>query len=196
MRSLVLTSLYATVFGYFIGAFYDVFRITRIVFGVSRSAVSHRFDRLYKKRIPDVFSKERGKVFSAIFVCVTDIIFLTLSGVAFILFLYCFNYGKFRWFILASAVLGFRLYYLTLGRAVVFSSGFISDTLKLALNCTVYLLCYPLRLFSRISSAFWQKTVRPRINSIALTIDKCRSKRYTLKRMKEIDDLVDKWVGL
>ena len=196
MRSLVLTSLYAAVFGYFIGAFYDVFRILRIVFGVSPSVSSSRFDRLYKKGIPDVFSKERGKVFSAIFVGVTDVIFLTLSGVAFILFLYCFNYGKFRWFILATAVLGFRLYYLTLGKAVIFSSCFISDTLKLVLNFAVFLICYPFRLFSRLAAAFWQKTVSPRINSIALTIDKCRSKRYTLKRMKEIDDLVDKWVGL
>ena len=196
MRSLVFTSMYAVIFGAALGMFYDVFRILRIIFGVSEYGGRPPHCRLYKKGIPDLFSGKRGKAFSSVFVCITDIFYFVLSGIAFILFLYCFNYGRFRWFILLFTVLGFRLYYLSVGKAVIAVSGALSEFVKLFLNTVLFALLYPFRAAARLLSRFFRKTVRPAVFSIVFTIDKCRLKRYTLKCIKKIDKIVDKWVDV
>ena len=196
MKALILTSLYAAILGMFIGLIYDVFRILRIVSGVSPGSLISKRKTVFGNRMPDIFSRRRGKVFSSLFVAVTDVLFFSVSSVAFVLFLYCFNYGRFRWFILVFTVAGFRLYYLTVGKAVISSSGLICDLIKLVMNALLYLILLPLRMFFRLITLILRKTFIPFVTRIGLTIDKCRLKRYTLKCTEELKDIINEWVNV
>ena len=80
---------FSIIFGAFLGIFYDIFRIIRIFF---------------KCKFWNVF--------------IQDIIYFFLSGVSTFLFILFINSGEIRFYILAGELMGFTLYYLTLGSLV------------------------------------------------------------------------------
>ncbi len=196
MKALLLTSLYAAVLGLFIGALYDVVRILRVMTGVSATRASSRVRTTLREGWPDVFSFSGSRAFSSVFTAVTDVVFLAVFAATFVLFLYCFNYGRFRWFILASTLAGFRLYYLSVGRVIISVSGYIANVLKLVLNSALFLLIYPFRALFKLLLSLARKTVVPLAESAVSAIDKRRSKRYTLRCMGKINDIINGWVDV
>ena len=196
MKSLLLTSLYAVLLGVIIGIVYDVFRILRVLAGVTASSGGLKIKNRMSKLFPDVFSRQRGRVFSCVFTAVTDFVFILLFTIVFILFLYCFNYGKFRWFILVFTFVGFRLYYVSFGRVVISLSGLISDSVKLLLNAVLFVIMYPFRVLLQFFLYAARKTVIPFVTRIWTAIDKRRQKRYTFKCIGKINDIVNEWVDV
>ncbi len=190
MSSLLRTSLYALILGGSIGALYDCVRILRVLFGVSEYTDRKRFEKVYSRGLCNVFKSARGGVFSIVFVALTDILFFISSSCAFVLFLYCFNYGIFRWFILLSCIAGFRIYYLTFGKVVISFSGMIADVLKLLINFAVFAAVSPLKFLLRSAVRVFNKTLCPLIRNIRRAIDKRRSVRYTLKCIESLSDFV------
>ena len=95
--------LYAVALGGILCAVYDVFRIIRIAFG--------------------------GKI-TAVFV--EDIIFSIIALLLTFIFVVAFNNGELRFFVLLGELLGFTVYYFTLGRLTMsISKGIISLVKKL-----------------------------------------------------------------
>lgn len=76
-------------FGAILGAFYDLFRIIRIFF---------------KCRFWDVF--------------IQDVIYFFISAVLTFLFILFINFGEIRFYILAAEIIGWILYYTTVGNLI------------------------------------------------------------------------------
>ena len=189
MTELLLTSFRAVLLGVAVGALYDVFRIIRIVFGTGTSSGEpSRFSRIYSKGVRDLFSRHRGKIFDISFTAVTDVAFCICAAVMFILFLYAFNHGVFRWFILLSLLIGFRLYYLSFGRAVIKLSKTMSDILKLIVNVSLYIIYFPL---TQVLSLIVRKVFAPIFGNIKKCIDKRRRRRYTLYSIDRLERFVN-----
>ncbi|MCI8652336.1 MAG: hypothetical protein HFF11_01395 [Angelakisella sp.] len=86
--------LYSLFLGVVLGVFYDVFRITRIAFLVP-----------------------------ALLVLLEDLLFFLFSSIVLFGFMLERSYGQIRWFILLGVVLGWVLYYFTLGSLVMKGSA-------------------------------------------------------------------------
>lgn len=97
--------LYAVALGAILCTVYDVFRIIRIAFG--------------------------GKI-TAVFV--EDIIFSVIALMLTFIFVVAFNSGELRFFILLGEMIGFTLYYFTLGKLTMSVSKAIISTIKKLLN--------------------------------------------------------------
>lgn len=187
MSALSLNCLYSAVLGVFLGALYDAVRLIRIVFGVSSYSDKRREFSIYSKGVFNIFSRKRGKVFTSVFLAVTDLLFFFLSAVAFILFLYVFNFGIFRWFFLLFAVIGFLIYYNSVGKLFVSVSTVISSYVMLALNVTLFAVLFPFKiLFHALRSL-----IKPLIAKIIAAIDKSKNKRYTLKCIDKLKKFTD-----
>ena len=93
--------LHALFLGVILGCFYDVFRITRIAFLVP-----------------------------AVLVLVEDLLFFLLSSIVLFGFMLERSYGQIRWFILLGVILGWVLYYFTLGSLVMKCSAKIIDLVR------------------------------------------------------------------
>ena len=190
MAELVVTTSRALILGAFLGAMYDVVRILRVLFGVSKYNETEMLSSLYSRGVKNLFSNTGGKVFSVVFLAVTDFIFFAAATVVFVLFLYCYNYGRFRWFILLSSISGFWIYYHTLGRLIVIVSGRISEIFRFVINVAVYVILLPVRFTARLLKRVYYHTILKCISWFKTSIDKSRNKRYTLKCIEKINDFV------
>lgn len=90
----LMSLLQALLFGACSAAAYDGVRFLRLVF----------------------FGNGRGSITAA---NIADILYGAAAGCAFSVFLFIANNGRFRWYLLLSAVLGFALYRLSLGKIVL-----------------------------------------------------------------------------
>ena len=84
-----------------------------------------------------------------LFVFFGDILYFTVSGAAFAVFIH-FSGGEFRFFMLFGLLVGFFCYYLTVGRAVIRISGAIVRSIRIAVSYLIYLTVRPLYLSALI----------------------------------------------
>ena len=82
---------YSIGFGICVGIVYDLFRVSRLVFHLN-----------------------------SVFVFIEDLFFCLLVAVSYFVFCFIFNSGQIRLYVTAAAVLGWFLYYITVGRAVYY----------------------------------------------------------------------------
>lgn len=119
---------FALLLGVFLGALYDLFRVTRVFIGVRYSKT---LIKLWDKKLPligvhrfgrgkNITDKIKGAVIS-----VEDILFFVLSGCIVSVFIYRYCYGILRWYVFFGAILGFAAYYVTVGRVVLTVAEFI-----------------------------------------------------------------------
>ncbi len=161
MSSLSLVLLYSLLLGVFLGATYDVIRLSRIAVGVKYENSSKKpFDfsslRIVGKYIKHKEKKTKKHSFLSFFVCIGDILFFVFFGVCISIFTYHFNSGEFRFFILFGAFLGFLFYYLTLGRLVLYLSARIILGIKILLVYLLFFIFYPISyVFLKIYRIFY-----------------------------------------
>lgn len=136
--SLAKMTLYALFLGVFLGVAYDVVRITRVTVGVRYGGFAEKStDKLYEINFPLIGKlKKRGKgklgrKMTAVFVFSGDLLFFSACGAVFCIFLYYTDSGMFRWQALAAAVLGFFVYYKTVGTLVISSAEIICIFVKI-----------------------------------------------------------------
>ena len=137
----------AIVCGAFLGAVYDIFRIARIA--------SSRDDSIRKSKSTDVRKRKRRlpeRITEYILLFLEDLVFSLIVAFSVILFIYKFNGGISRFYILFSIGLGFLLYHLTLGKLVIKCSTaiihFVKTLLLFVFNATVT----PIKRFARFLS--------------------------------------------
>ncbi|MBQ1244393.1 MAG: spore cortex biosynthesis protein YabQ [Clostridia bacterium] len=161
MSELSLVLLYSLFLGLFLGCAYDVIRLSRIAVGVRYKNVSETpFDfsslRIVGRYIKKGDAKEKRGNFLSVFICIGDILFFVFAAICISVFTYHFNSGEFRFFILFGAVLGFLLYYLTLGRVVLYLSSKIILFIKILLLYTSFFVFYPFSfVFLKIYRVFY-----------------------------------------
>ena len=148
--------LYALLLGMALGAFYDVFRITRVFLGVHYSRRAAR--RLQELRLPFLKPHQKHKESRALgfVIFLEDLVFCMLAGISLILLFYEANNGKFRFPVLLCAGAGFLLYRGTLGRFVMLFSEVIAFLIETAVRYLFFFLLFPFRVVSR----WLQKRIR------------------------------------
>ncbi|MCI8611727.1 MAG: hypothetical protein HFE66_07405 [Clostridiales bacterium] len=136
-------TLYALLLGLFLGVLYDVLRITRMLAGITPVHTAHIswIGRLPVRRIGKI---GKGPVSELLFVHLLDIVYGLSAGVCFCIFLYALNNGRFRWYLLLGCVLGFFAYYYSVGKLVLYLSGYIVAFLRGIMGCILYILTQPL----------------------------------------------------
>ncbi len=167
--------LYALLLGTALGAFYDLFRITRVFLGVHYSRRAAR--RLQELRLPLLTPHKRHEESRALGLVVffEDLIFCLLSGAALILLFYEANNGKFRFPVLICAGAGFLLYRGTLGRPVMMFSEIIAFLIETFFRYLFFFLLFPFRMAAR-----WiKKRLRTAARTAADQIEKQSRSRFT-----------------
>lgn len=124
-------TVYAALLGGFLGAVYDVIRLSRALIGVRYS--DRLSSRLAHTALPWIGClptetsqpRKRREMATNLFIAVGDVCFFLVASVAVPVFLYHANNGILRWYLMVGVLLGFVLYRMTLGRMTeVFSEIF------------------------------------------------------------------------
>lgn len=159
--------------GLFLGAIYDIVRISRAIFGiryVNKFTYHLKEIKLPLIKNPLLIERKRNKVLSNIFIFVTDIIYFLVITLIMMVFVYYINDGIVRWYIFAGAFLGMLLYYFTVGKLVISVSEYIVFFIKTTLSYLTWIFLWiispALRFLKGIFSKIKQKlsTVKSKTN--------------------------------
>lgn len=168
--SLAKMTFYAFLLGAFLGVIYDVVRITRVTVGVRYGGFAERStDKLYEINYPLIGKQEKaekgklGSKMTAVFVFFGDLFFFSACGAVFCIFLYYTDSGMFRWQALAAAVLGFLVYYKTVGTLVISFAEFICFFVKIFVRILLKSIEIPIRfmynIIVKVSKAVYSVTL-------------------------------------
>ena len=135
--------------GLFFGAVYDVFRIRRRAFASNES--------------------RKARIIDAAVIFIEDVLFSVFVAVAMILICFKFYFGIPRWYSFASAVLGFYVWRITLGRLVIKTADAIIALIKKILAFIATRILYPpvlalkkilLRIFGKLRTHHIRRMTR------------------------------------
>ena len=148
--ALAVIALYSIAVGFSLGGVYDVFRILRIAAGAGaeesggtghpkKSAASASFkDKIHGCVVSVLRAAEDIIIF------IEDILFAVISAVAVTVFIFNINDGQVRGFALAGTAFGFIIYYLTVGRLVMFCTAKIIAFVRAVVLFILRLTIFPL----------------------------------------------------
>ncbi|MBE6671491.1 MAG: hypothetical protein E7593_04730 [Ruminococcaceae bacterium] len=124
--------VYSFVLGVFLGVVYDVFRIRRLAFYCEKNT----------ETTASIFHRQRMFI-EEIVIFIEDVLFWLISTVSMCIFIYYVNSGRFRGVALIGAVIGFFVYYKTIGKVVMLLSGCIINFLRAAFRLLIRFTLYP-----------------------------------------------------
>ena len=123
---------YSFVLGVFLGVVYDIFRIRRLIFCCEKNTKAHS----------SIFHRQRMFI-EEIVIFIEDVLFWFISAVSMCIFIYYVNSGRFRGVAIFGAVIGFFVYYKTIGKVVMLLSGCIINFLRAAFRLLIRFTLYP-----------------------------------------------------
>ena len=139
----ITVSVLAFLLGAFFGVVYDVIRIARLFLEIKNHNVFNKIEKIFLNKF--VEKKKIGKVYESVVMGITDIIFFVIISIFMMIFVHIANSGKVRWYIYVMALLGFILYYKTLGKVVLSLSVPLVFYIKKAVSTGIKTVCYPAR---------------------------------------------------
>ena len=134
-----------------LAAFYDLFRILRLMTGLRSQTGAIR------KTLPLVGDpvrerSRRGALWTAL-VALEDLAYFAVASAVYVVFVFNAGYGYNRWFFTLGAIAGFAAYFATLGRLVMRASGAVRFVLCAAFAYARFFAALPFRLLtSRMAS--------------------------------------------
>ena len=173
--------LYSFFWGIATGILYDACRILRVLCGAMDVRMPK--GKSISLKIPTVnryISSERGKesrgFFKNVTIFFTDLASILAASVGLVVLNYGYNDGRFRFFTVIGALLGFLLYYFTLGKLTVGVLAPITFFIKYAFFSLFAILWSPFRFFAKIVI----KNVRKTYFLCQIAIEKRRKKEYNI----------------
>lgn len=113
----LINIVYSLIIGLIFGGLYDIIRIVHIFCGIaSYSGERHKM-------------KEGAVPFVLFFLL--DAVYMLTVTVLFSIFIYAFESGNYRWYLLAGVIFGMLLYFLTVGRLMMFFAESIVRFLRM-----------------------------------------------------------------
>ena len=143
--SFVLLAIYSLCFGVILGMVYDVIRVVRVLLGSERAENK----KILKKNLREIYlpiikrkaypQKNRivRKKALFVFVALGDVLFAVFCGAVVVLIAYAYNDGRVRSVMLIGLLIGFLIYYFSVGRLVMMISELVTFVIRAVL---VYLL--------------------------------------------------------
>ena len=115
---------------------------------------------------------------------ITDILYFLVITPIFMIFLYHQNNGIVRWFILFGAILGFLLYYFTLGKLIISVSEYIAFAVKVVFMHIIFFISRPFVPIARF--------IKTKISKIKASVKNAisRSKEKKKEEKKHIRTLI------
>ena len=161
--------LYSLILGAFLGAFFDIMRISRVFLSIF---FSEKTDHAVSKTVIAVVS------------FFEDIIFFAVSAAATVLFCFQANGGSTRGFILLGMLGGFSLYIFTVGRITKLVSKAVSSIIYRLLSFVFRRIFSPIAVFfSRLAIRLYKITLGRSVSFIAGTLHHI----YTEKSSRELN---------
>lgn len=180
-------TLQAFLLGILLGVLHDANRLVRVICGVHYS--EKRFQALYARPLPVVHrpirTREAGRLRRgglAVLILLQDILFFVAAAIGIVLIQYEHNSGRFRLFVLIAAVVGFLLYYFTVGKLVMLLSEGIVFCLKAAVCIVLGTISRPFRAIFR----FFVKKIKIFISNLKIVIEKRQKKLYNKNRRLQL----------
>ena len=189
---LSLLLLHSFLLGAFLGILNDVSRIVRVFFGVRYGGPSFR--SLYARELPIIHRplsvKERGKISDgalSVLIFFQDLFLFAFAAVGCVLLHYEYNSGRFRFFSLPAMVLGFLLYYFTVGKLIMALSERIVFAIKAILLIVGSILMRPILAFCRFFNKKLTKIAKKFRKVIANRTKKLYNKNKKQKWLHKAD---------
>ena len=184
--------LYSLILGCALGVFYDLLRLItglRPYISNCSKPVMKRLPATEKDAERAMFGFEKSIRISDVVSFFTDVIFFTVSAFAVIILLFHLSYGRIRVFSLVSAVAGFTVYRLTVGRTIMLVLNKILGYVKrMVKRVLIKILAPPIRLIKRpimsISDRISRRSVRKKARK-ALRIMEEKELARIAKRLRE-----------
>jgi len=177
---------YSFLWGIALGVLNDVFRITRVVFGV-RYSTKH-FEKLYEvlkfQKKNDVEKKGRGLFFSSV-IFLQDIFSTVIAACGIVILCYYLNDGKFRFFTVVAMSVGAVLWYMSFGKIVMMFSEPIVVIIKFVFRTVFNFLTSPIRWLAAFCVRIYKKIFFKLRKAIANN----RNIRYNRRKKKYYADL-------
>lgn len=183
---LTLLLSWSFVFGLILGVINDINRIIRVFCGVRYS--EKHFGKLYELVLPVVHrpllrgENKFHKKALVVLMFFQDIIFFIIAGIGIILLNYEFNEGSFRFFTVVAVVIGFLLYYFTMGKVVMTLSEGIAFFIKATILVAFSALFRPFVLIC----GFLIKKLKNIGLFLNITLENIQKKLYNKYRRKEM----------
>ena len=184
LSPLLLSKLlfYSFILGIALGILNDIWRITRVFFGVRYS--SERFERLYsrlkmKREYNSAENKLRQLALNVI-IFLQDLVFMIIAAVGIVFLNYYLNDGEIRLFTVISAVIGCALWYMSFGKLVIMFSEPIVMLIKFMVYTTVKIISTPVRYLVMFAVNIYKKI----LFKVRKAIANSRNIRYNIKRKK------------
>ena len=132
--------------GLLFGVIYDLVKLLRYVFVYSFSSrfISMHINNEFKNISNPLINKEK-KIFHNIKLFLFDVLYFLIITPICVIFVYEFNDGIIRIFILVGILVGFLIYRLTLGRLTSLAFQYIAYYVKILLSYLTLLLKKPIR---------------------------------------------------
>lgn len=180
----------ALLFGALSGVLYDLLRILRVLCGMHGSCPVPPPPARALPFLPNGFfepkpRKKGTRAFYAVFVFLCDMLWLPTVGALFSVFVYWQNDGVFRLYMLCSAVVGFAVYYQTVGRLVLLTAETVAIILRIAFFYIFLLLSLPFRFLYTVG----RKSMRFLYTVAVLPLSSAHRLRKRLHRTREGEGL-------
>ncbi len=153
MNQAAIAAVLSLALGFLLGAFYDVIRLFRAIFGVT---------------VKNPFKKGRFNLKSLlgyIYVSAGDLLFFIVASAAMCVFFFLTGDGRARGYALFSSFCGFLLYYNTVGRLFICAVSYIVNMLKRAVRLISRPILHTLSQVKRIFDMPIVKAVITRYNN-------------------------------
>lgn len=178
--------LYSAAIGALLGVIYDIFRIIRIAVQISERDNANGNAKSAKMR----------ETFSFIIIFIEDILFFIIAAIITILFIFMVNNGQVRLFAITGEILGFTVYYFTVGRVVKALAERIIALIRLFIRLIYkYIVLPPIRLvryiFNKIINA-----VRKVLNYLRTKYIRRKLRTYTKNEMARFIKLAGSGYGI
>ena len=172
-------------FGMAVGVLMDFHRLIRVFFGVRYSKKT--FDRLYAKPLPFLHrplrvgrSNKIKQVFLNVLIFIQDILLLVFSAIGVVLLNYYFNQGRFRIYTVLAVLLGFLLYYFTIGKLVMLCSEGVVFIFRAVVTVIFVIISRPIVFFVD----FFRKIAKKMSKNIQNALAKKRKRVYNKYKEK------------
>ncbi len=182
--------LYSALLGVALGVLNDIFRITRVFCGVHYS--EKKFGKWYEKKLPvvhrplDAHSHGRWtKLGLQILIFIQDIFLFVAAGAGAVILNYEYSSGHFRLYTIPAVIVGFAVYYFTLGKLVMIVSEGVVFLIRAALTVTVAVIAKPFCFIFRLIRRFFEKIGRFFGSAIAKRKKLLYNKNKKVKLLRE-----------
>lgn len=217
MRTQLIITAYAVIVGAVIGIIYDIIRISRVFSGVTETSSQ---SKMYTVKLPLIGAgtdrkndfpkfcgfrehthtatagkkKKKTKVVSEfyknIIVFAGDILFFFIVSPIFTVFIYYANNGKIRWYLIIGSIVGFMLYYITIGRIIMLFSSLIVFIIRSAGAYLIYFTIRPAVIFIRFIFGIIRALILRIVLRIKTAVMVKKMRKYTKKSEKSISLIV------